>query len=206
MCVSLVVSSLLSIVSASIDRINWCNVDWHPTLKVMSINEQQLLLCLARFHRSAALSFTQHHCLHWSWCSLHAWSHLDAHWLRDISTLPTRTLTHVSPKEWMLLHANLKLMSVKLPCEMHHVWSNVPTRLTSSLARLLTRCAGFVMVRCTCCHIMMPAGSHNIVTEHGVGTQRFRSNLCSGIDLVSFPSGRTSVLGLELGTQLWFVD
>ena len=43
-----------------------------------------------------------------------------------------------------------------------------PTRLTSSLARLLTRCACFVMVRCSCYH--MPVGSDNIVTEHVVGT------------------------------------
>jgi len=40
------------------------------------------------------------------------------------------------------------------------------------------------------------------MTEHGVGTQRFRFALCSGLDLVSFPSGHTSALGLELGTQL----
>jgi len=38
--------------------------------------------------------------------------------------------------------------------------------------------------------------------EHGVGTQHFRSTLRSALDLVSFPSGRTSVLGLELGTRL----
>ena len=43
-----------------------------------------------------------------------------------------------------------------------------PTRSTFSLARLLARCACFVMVRCSCCH--MPAGSHNIVMEHVVGT------------------------------------
>jgi len=46
-----------------------------------------------------------------------------------------------------------------------------PTRSTSSLARLLTRCVCFVMVRCSCCH--MPAGLHNIVTEHVVGTLTF---------------------------------
>jgi len=38
------------------------------------------------------------------------------------------------------------------------------------------------------------------------GNSHFRSTLCSALDLVSFPLGRTSVLGLELGTQLWFVD
>jgi len=100
----------------------------------------------------------------------------------------------------MLLHANLKLMSVKLPYEKLHVQSNVPTRLTSSLARLLTRHTCFVMNRYTCYH--MPVGSHNVVTEHGVGTHRFRSTLCSALDLVSFPLRRTSALGLELGTGL----
>jgi len=87
---------------------------------------------------------------------------------------------------------------------MLHIWSSIPTRLTSSLARLLTRCVCFVMVRYTCYH--MPVGLYNIVIEHGVGTQRFRSNLCSGFDRVSFPSGHTLVPGLELGTRLWFVD
>jgi len=51
----------------------------------------------------------------------------------------------------------------------------------------------------------MPVGIYNIVIEHGVGTHRFRSTLCSALDLVSFPLGRTSVLGLELGTRLPFV-
>jgi len=59
------------------------------------------------------------------------------------------------------------------------------------------------MVRYSYYH--MPVGLYNIVIEHGVGTHRFRSTLCSGLDLVSFPLGRTSVLGLELGTRLWFV-
>jgi len=36
------------------------------------------------------------------------------------------------------------------------------------------------------------------------GNSHFRSTLCSALNLVSFPSGRTSVLGLELGTWLWF--
>jgi len=48
----------------------------------------------------------------------------------------------------------------------------------------------------------MPVGSHIIVIEHGVGTHHFRSTLCSALDLASFPLGRTSVLGLELGTRL----
>ena len=87
---------------------------------------------------------------------------------------------------------------------MLHVWSNIPTRLTSWLARLLTRCACFIIVRYTCYH--MPIGLYNIMIEHGVGTQRFRSNLCSGFDLVSFPLWCTLVPGLELGTRLWFVD
>jgi len=38
------------------------------------------------------------------------------------------------------------------------------------------------------------------------GNSHFCSTLCSALDLVSFPSGRTSVLGLELGTRLRFVD
>ena len=56
------------------------------------------------------------------------------------------------------------------------------------------------MVTCSCYH--MPVGSHNIVMEHAVGTQLVRSTQCSGFDLVSFPLGRTSVLGLELGMRL----
>jgi len=103
----------------------------------------------------------------------------------------------------MLLHANLKLMSVKLPCEMLHVLVECSNKIDISLTRLLTRCACFVMVMHSCYH--KPAGLCNIVIEHGVGTQRFRSTLCSGFDLVSFPVGRTSVLGPELGTRLQFV-
>ena len=38
------------------------------------------------------------------------------------------------------------------------------------------------------------------------GNSHFRSTLCSALNLASFPSGRTSVLGLELGTRLRFVD
>jgi len=41
--------------------------------------------------------------------------------------------------------------------------------------------------------------------EHGVGTHRFRSTLCSAFDIAPFPLGRTSVLVLELGTRLPFV-
>jgi len=44
------------------------------------------------------------------------------------------------------------------------------------------------------------------IAQHRDGTRRgnshFRSTLCSALDLASFPSGRTSVLGLELGTRL----
>jgi len=100
----------------------------------------------------------------------------------------------------MLLHANLKLMSIKLPCEQLHVSIECSNKIDISLARLLTRCAFFVMVRYSCYH--KPVGLYNIVMEHGVGTQRFRSNLCSGFDLASFPLGRTLVPGLELGTRL----
>jgi len=60
------------------------------------------------------------------------------------------------------------------------------------------------MVTHSCYH--MPVGSHNVVIEHCVGTQSFYSTLYSGLDVVSFPSVRTSALGLELGTRLWFVD
>jgi len=56
------------------------------------------------------------------------------------------------------------------------------------------------MNRYTCYDL--PVGLYNIVIERGMGTQRFHSNLCSGFDLVSFPLGRTSALGLELGTRL----
>jgi len=34
------------------------------------------------------------------------------------------------------------------------------------------------------------------------GNSHFLSTLCSALDLVSLPLGRTSVLGLELGTRL----
>jgi len=98
----------------------------------------------------------------------------------------------------MLLHANLKVMSVKLPCEILHVLIECSNKIDISLARLITQCACFIMVRYTCYH--KPIGLYNIVIEHGVGTQRFRSNLCSGFDPVSFPLGCTLVPGLELGT------
>jgi len=95
-------------------------------------------------------------------------------------------------------------MSVKLPYEILHVLIKYSNKIDISLARLITRCASFVMNRYTCYH--MPVGLYNIVIEHGVGTHCFRSTLCSALDLVSFPSGRTSALGQELGTRLWFVD
>jgi len=63
--------------------------------------------------------------------------------------------SNVSPLEQLPLHANLKVISIKLPC----VWSNTSTRSTSSLARLLARCACFVMARCFCYH--MPVGCRN---------------------------------------------
>jgi len=95
-------------------------------------------------------------------------------------------------------------MSVKLPCETLHVLIEYSNKIDISLARLITRCARFVMNRYTCYH--MPVGLYNMVIEYGVGTYRFRSTLCSAFDIVSFPSGRTSALGLELGTQIWFVN
>jgi len=98
----------------------------------------------------------------------------------------------------MLLHANSKVTRIKLPYEILHVLIEYSNKINISLARLITRCACFVMVRYTCYH--KPVGLYNIVIEHGVGTQRFRSNLCSGYDPVSFPLGCTLVPGLELGT------
>jgi len=104
----------------------------------------------------------------------------------------------------MLLHANSKVMTVTIPYKLLHVLIRYSNKIDISLARLLTWCACFVMVRNSCYH--MPVGLYNIVIEHVAGTRRFRSTICSALDLVSFPWGRTSVLGLELGTQLWFVD
>mgnify|MGYP007080228534 CR=1 FL=1 len=95
-------------------------------------------------------------------------------------------------------------------CEHHtttktfHVLLNVPMRLTFPLARLLTRCACFVIVTCSCC--CRSARLHNVVTEHGVGTQHLVLFLCSGFNPVSSSLWCTAVLGLELGTRLWFVD
>jgi len=86
-----------------------------------------------------------------------------------------------------------------LPC-----LSNVPTRLTSSLARLIARCTCFVIVMCSCCHTS--TGTCTIVTEHGVGTQCFVPFLCSGFDLASLSLGCTAVPGLELGTRIGFLD
>jgi len=60
------------------------------------------------------------------------------------------------------------------------------------------------MVMHSCYH--MPVGLHNIVIEDGVGTHRFRSNLCSEFDPASLSLGRTSDLGLELGTRPCSVD
>jgi len=61
------------------------------------------------------------------------------------------------------------------------------------------------------CHGEMLLSPHaRRIVQHRDGTRRgnsnFRSTLCSALDLVSFPSGRTSVLGPELGTRLRFVD
>jgi len=111
--------------------------------------------------------------------------------------------SNVSPLEQLLIHANLKVISLSSHRKYSMFDRMLPTRSTSSLARLLTRCACFVMVRCFCYH--MPVGLHAIAIEHGVGTHRFRSTLCSALDFVSFPLGRTSVLGLEIGTRLPFV-
>jgi len=91
-------------------------------------------------------------------------------------------------------------MSVKLPYEMLHVLIECSNKIDIPLARLITRCGCLVLNRYTCYH--MPVGLYNIVIEHGVGTHRFRSTLCSALDLVSFPLGCTSVLGLELGIRL----
>jgi len=53
----------------------------------MLINELKLLLGLAS--NPLEVDLTQCHCLHWSWYSLYAGTYPDAHWLRDISSLPT---------------------------------------------------------------------------------------------------------------------
>jgi len=56
----------------------------------MLINELKLLLGLASVSLEVDLTdLTQHCCLHWSWYSLYAGAYPDAHWLRDISSLPT---------------------------------------------------------------------------------------------------------------------
>jgi len=83
--------------------------------------------------------------------------------------------------------------------ETFHVLLNVPMRLSSPLARLLTRCACFVIVTCSCRH--KSVGLHNIVLERGVGTHHFVPFLCSGFDLVSCSLGCTAVPGPELMTD-----
>jgi len=82
----------------------------------------------------------------------------------------------------MLLHANLKVMSVTPQQKQLHVLSNIPTRLTSSLARLITRCAGFVIAMHSCYH--KPAGMYNIVMANGMGTHHFVPFLCSRSDIL----------------------
>jgi len=80
-----------------------------------------------------------------------------------------KKLSHsdVSPKEQMLLHSNLKVVSVRLPWK----WLHVLQQDRHLHWQDCSRCACFVMVRCSCCH--MPAGLHNIVMEHVVGTLIF---------------------------------
>jgi len=63
-------------------------------------------------------------------------------------------------------------MTVTLPYKLLHVLIRYSNKIDISLARLLTRCACFVMVRYSCYH--MPVGLYNIVIEHAVGTQLFR--------------------------------
>ena len=82
--------------------------------------------------------------------------------------------------------------------------SHVPTRSTSSLARLITWCTCFVIATCACYHKSM--GLCNIVMEHGVGTPSFVPLECSAFDLSSCSLGCTAVPCLELGTQLMFLD
>jgi len=91
-------------------------------------------------------------------------------------------------------------MSISLPQKQLHVRLTIQQDWHLRWQDSLHGAHSFVMVRHSCHH--MPAGLHNIVTEHGVGTHRFRSTLCSGLDLASFPLGRTLVLSLELGTRL----
>jgi len=82
--------------------------------------------------------------------------------------------------------------------------SNVPTRPTSSLARLITWCTCFVIVTHCCYH--KSVGMRNIVMQHIVETQLFVPFLCSGFDLASCSLGCTLVPGLELGAPLGFLD
>jgi len=81
----------------------------------------------------------------------------------------------VSPTNQMQFCTNTKYASItpqqKLPCLL-----NIPTMSTSSLARLITWSACFVIVTCSCHHKSI--GIHNIVTQHRV---QFELN-------VSFPS------------------
>jgi len=94
--------------------------------------------------------------------------------------------------------------SIKLPHENTPCFIEHSNKIDIFIGKIACTVCMFRHGECTCYH--MPVGSHTVVTEHGVGTHRFCSNLCSGFDLVSLSLGRTPVLGLELGTRLRFVD
>jgi len=77
---------------------------------------------------------TQCCCLHWSWCSLCAGTYPDAHWLRDISSLPTMTIDGWregrDDEGW------------RLPSSPKHVKppSPSPTRLAADVSSLMKLC------------------------------------------------------------------
>ena len=98
----------------------------------------------------------------------------------------------------MLSHANFESYSVQLPHENTPCLIECSNKIDISIGKIAHTVCMFRHGECTCYH--MPVGLHNVVIEHGVGTHRFCSNLCSGFDLVSLSLGRTSVLDLELGT------
>jgi len=89
----------------------------------------------------------------------------------DITLKKKLSYSDVSPMKQMRFKTNLKVMSFTLQRKTLHVASNIPMRSTSSLARLLTRCACFAIATCSCCH--KSVGLHSIVTEHRVTTHHF---------------------------------
>jgi len=67
---------------------------------------------------------TQCHCLHWSWYSLYAGAYPDAHWLRDISSLPTGSWKVSSMSNLSLIAVQIRIINlvlVSLCCYFAHV-------------------------------------------------------------------------------------